>query len=1106
MSSEPKPGAGQIAALKAAIVAALDVRAFYEQYLNGEKLKFKSDGWSEHVHCVIPPHLDQGKKNLSINVNSGGFKCFACGKAGSIFDFLCSMKGLDWKAGFQEALIELANKAGIQIEQWRKTPESTAAAPVDSTGKTDAPAYVPIVNKADAVDASRPPIAMSVVKKFQEALEPLHYKYLRFHRGYTDATIKKYMIGWDKKRKYKDKQGNWKEGKLVVPILCKEKKCRNLRVYAQDAPPDYKMINTKPYGSPPRLFPLPEIIENNPENLIYCEGEWDCMLLNQKLEEAGLYPSWMACTNTAGCNTFEPEWMEYFYGRNVIFLFDVDPAGKMWSASIATKHFVGPLSSGKIKSLKIVALPLEGTKDSNDVTDYFVKTGQKTEDLFRIIENTPQTVIGSLKNADGTISLGSLDATVESIDVDSFVTAIKDRKYIDQRIRVPLTIGGQSTKLYHATRSMRVVKCPNMAQDNCCASGAGLQIIPYGDPIFIESCMASRRVIDAALQNAACTMGKQCTVEEVEKVVMEEYFAHQLVKRWTVKESEDGRMVNSQELITVPVYILQPEKRIDIGPHDYMATGFIRSHPSTRQATMFIEHLEPLEEDWSKFEVNDETIPHLKAIQSYKNVKELLTEITTGVTQIYESDDILLTVLLTYLSPLRFNFNGSIMRGWINACILGDSGTGKSKTYMRISNWIELGDLFSALSGTRTGFLYSLKQKGTEWYVQTGRYVMANGKIIACDETQEMERPELKKMAISMDEGWLEVNQVASGGYSTQVRLLFIMNPPFGMKISDFPYGCQSLEKCFDPMFIRRLDIAVFTTGKEDYEFYNKEFDEKIAASIKLKPENLRTLIYWAWTRTANDITWTQEATKECLTQAIAMAHIYGAADDIPLVNPQDFRNNLARVSTALAILAGSFTEDYTGVVVKPGHVKVMAKFLDSLYSSRACNLRQHSKNSSKKKTLRDFDGVLETINKTIEHAKRQPDERWAKGQHFQQMLLLMQNQQYIRKRDLAEQLGVTVGWVQKSISILSMHSLVETHKGGYKITRKFNLFLQKWQEDPEVEKMLDQVQEQVGKLAMNNNDQMFFADEGRPYRGPNNQRYDRDDGFPDDPHSPSNG
>lgn len=1048
--------------LKQKIVDSLDIKGFYESCLSKTgkpvSLDFKSDGWSNPVHCPI--HDDTGKPNLSINRISGGFRCFAVCGGGSIFDFWCFTNGKDPKVGFAEALVALANLAGVDIKTYSSKDE-VPAKPVDSIKTPKPKNYVPKVNKAAAIDSTTIPMDNELVIGYTKNLKENHYKYLLYKRGLVEQTIKRYAIGWNPDLKYTDIDGKKKKGRFTFPVLCKEGLVRNIRVYAPDAhkEKDAKIKNTFGHGSPIRLFGLHELLKYDWDHVCIVEGEWDAMLLNQHFAEHGLNgkSGWGAVSGTGGANTFEAEWLEYFFGKHTYFIFDADATGKLWATNHCTKHFLPALTSKKVPDVRIVNLPLDGTKDAKDITDYFVKLNSKFEDFFEIVQSTPVILHGGVNND---------DATVQPIDIDNFITCIKDRKFIDQRVKVPLTISGQSTKIYHAPRTIRVDKCPLMTNGECCASNTGLQILPYGDPIFIAACMSTEKQTQAMLQSVACTKGKPCHVEEVDKVVMEEYFGHQVIKRLTAKEDKDGRLINSQELVTTSVYVLQPEKNIDIGPHDYIATGFVRSHPHTRQATLFVENLEPMEEDWKAFKVDESSKKKLNTIKNF-SVKEILDDISTHVTHIYKADEIHLAVLLTYLSPLWINFNGKALRGWINSCILGDSGTGKSATYMRISDWLELGDLFSSLSGTRTGLLYSIKQKGVEWYVQIGRYVMASGKIIAVDEVQETPAEEIKKMAKAMDEGWLEVSQVASGGYRTQTRTVFLMNPKNGKKISDFAYGCQAIVDCFDPMFIRRLDIAIFSSGKEDYDFYNKAHAEKNGTPQSVTSEIFRTLIYWAWTRTINDIHWSEEATKQCLKQATELSNIYGQADDIPLVNPQDFRNNIARLSTALAILSGSFTEDFEGVNVTENHVEKICQFINVVYSSSSCNLRQHSKNSGKKKSLKDFETIEETFSKIIEHSKHSRDRRFSEGQHFLQLILLMQQQQFARRIDLVQQLGISLAWLNKHLAILQMYNLVESYRSGIRITRKFNLFLQRWQENPEVESMLEAVYEKIGKLAM---------------------------------------
>lgn len=1065
---KPKRTAAELVALKADIVQRLDLVRFYKTYLGKDPPRAKPDGWTELTHCCI--HHDTGKPNLSVNLVTGGFKCFACGKAGSVFDFWCYMHGLEPKVAFQDSVVALANEAGIDIGEDRPVP-----ALLEGTITPTPKAFVPQARRAEAVDQRMPPLAKELIKIYQDQLQPDHYRYLTFQRGLKDPTIKRYQLGWNKDLKYKNRDGQYKLGKFAIPILNKDKELRNIRVYAEDGMSDQKIMNTKPYGSPSRIFPLHELLERKAAGkltrVLVLEGEFDTMLLNQHLAEHAIGQNWLAITNTAGCNTWEADWTEHLFGIDVTFMFDVDPPGKQWSQTIASQKLMLAVSSGNIRSVQITHLPLPGTKDNKDITDFFIKNNGTLETIIQLISDTPCLQEGGVNKQ---------ELVAECLEVENFVHCVMNREYIDQRVRVPLTISGQTTQLYHATRKLRVVDCPAMKEDQCCNQGE--VIIPYGHESFIEACMSNRKYVTETLKGLACIKGKACKIEETEKVVCQEYYAHQRIKRLTVHENDEGRMVNSQELVNIPIYVLQPEQSKEIGPQDYIATGYVRSHPGTRRACLFVETLDPIAEDWKTFEVTPRSQEHLRIIQSMKP-KEILDELSAGVTHVYKADWIMLAILLTYLSPRYFVFNGLLMRGWINACIIGDSGTGKTRTYASFADWVEVGDIFSMLTGSRTGLLYACKQKGVEWYIQIGRYVMASGKIIGVDETQEADPDEIKKLGKAMDEGWLDVAQVASGGYKTQVRALFLMNPKYNKKISDYSYGCQALIDCFHPMFIRRLDIAVFATGQEEVAFYNQKQQSEAIAKMKLNPDMMRSLIFWAWTRTQDEIVWSEAATDTCLHKAIEMSEVYGQADDVPLVNPQDFRNNLARLSTAFAILNGGFSEDYTTVNIQPEHVEKMAHFLDLIYSSTACNLKQHAKNSARRKTLQkcgdldEYDQIEKAVMNQITTSRSSPESRIRENDFFLQIIWLLQQQSQIRLQDIAQQVGCNLRLVQRNMAILLSHDLVEFKHSTYKTTRKFNLFMHRWQvstvtldgKTVTVEQLLEETRLKIGQGHLHN-------------------------------------
>lgn len=1074
--------------LKDDIISRVDVAAFYEQHLNGERLPApKGSGWTERVRCPI--HNDQGTPNFFVNIKTGGFKCHRCDASGSIFDFWMIMNGIsvDDRPRFKDAMAAVATFAGLDISSWiGENQDASKYAPKKQkdTSSIPQPHDIPKVGVAEDHDSKNLPIDTGVVEALHAALRPEHVKFLLIKRGLKKKTIDDAMIGWDASWPGKDKDTEqWFRGRIVIPVRNPKGEYRNIRGYSSRVDPAFKMANyvinkgkpeEKGYGHPPRLYNADLLSTGNYVNVVICEGEFDAILGNQQLWDAG-YTDWLCVTSTHGAKNFMPEWLPLFFGKNVFFCFDVDEEGKMRAPALASKFFLPYIQSKKFLSVHITELPLKGTKEEKDVSDYYLKCGGTADDFVRICNATPELISGGVSND---------EATVEVIDVGDLVTALKGRRYIDKKIRVPLTISGTTSRVYHAVRKYKVRRCPLMSDGHCCSQNAGEQIIPYGHPLFIQSCMNKEAANLAAIAAMTCEKHqKGVVIEATCKVVMEEYFAHQVIPRWRAEE-KDGKLQNAQELVQTQVYILQPDEHFLIEPKDYYAVGFVRTHPNTSVVTLFIESMEPIEEDWSHFSVQDKSNADLiRRIKDGYTTDQILHSITRDVTHVYEADDILLAVLLTYLSPLSFMFNGRYLRGWLNVAIMGDSGTGKSITYMRLSDWLDLGDLFSSLSGTRTGLLYAIKQRQGEWHVSIGRYVQASRKIIAIDEAQEIHPDELKKMAIAMDVGFLSIEQVASGGYHTQTRTIFLMNPKDGRggdaTITDFSHGCHSLRNSFSPMFIRRLDLAVFTINRHEHSFFNKKHSSSaIDNSPAVLPAMMKALVYYAWTRKPDDVVWSEEATDACLGYATKLSEVYGYASDVPLVSPQDFRLNLARLATSYAILARSFSDDLEQVIVTPQHVIAVANLINTIYSSPACNLKHYSADAKSKNTIDDYLDIKGFILRLLDSAEKHGTSKYKGSDLVLQMILTLERVSPIRKRDLTDQLGASPRWVQSKLAALLKFNLIEASRHGYKRTRKFSLFMMQWRDEPGIVERLDRAYSNVEEQAILEDDPLIGYDQ----------------------------
>src|SRR5206468_1355445 len=103
--------------------------------------------------------------------------------------------------------------------------------------------------------------------------------------GWSDATIKKFEIGWHTQME-----------RYTIPVRDDSAAVRNIRMYAPDAQGLDKMTSWKRGAGDARLFPLWAL---DKQTVYIVEGEKDCILMNQVLEQNGQSDS-AAITGTGG--------------------------------------------------------------------------------------------------------------------------------------------------------------------------------------------------------------------------------------------------------------------------------------------------------------------------------------------------------------------------------------------------------------------------------------------------------------------------------------------------------------------------------------------------------------------------------------------------------------------------------------------------------------------------------------------------------------------------------------------------------------------------------------------------------------------------------------
>lgn len=76
----------------------------------GEAVQLKKAGREFKANC---PFHEERTPSFYVVPHKGFYKCFGCGKAGSVFDFVMERQGMD----FVEAVKYVAGRAGVEVTE-----------------------------------------------------------------------------------------------------------------------------------------------------------------------------------------------------------------------------------------------------------------------------------------------------------------------------------------------------------------------------------------------------------------------------------------------------------------------------------------------------------------------------------------------------------------------------------------------------------------------------------------------------------------------------------------------------------------------------------------------------------------------------------------------------------------------------------------------------------------------------------------------------------------------------------------------------------------------------------------------------------------------------
>ena len=775
-------------------------------------------------------------------------------------------------------------------------------------------------------DYVHPTIDDRTIRRWERHLgqTPTARKYLRYQRLLSPKILKRYRIGWNGKR-------------FTVPIMNEWGICVNAKLYdplakKRGVP---KMLNfhrdeePRKYGTPPMIFPLPVLLGCE-GFIVVCEGEWDALAL--------LSIGIPAVTSTAGSKSWPTQYTHLFKGLDVVIAYDNDEAGKKHSQKYVLKHLLNVA-----KSVKQVQIP---KKYGKDVTDWILNKKLMRKAKFWQREFDRANLL--VENPDE-------DASQPDV-IDVPLNYASEAQYYMKRVRVKALVSGKDTAPYMLPAKFRVTCGRNC--DDC----------RLAEEEFIETTVDQTSTVVLNLTDAK---------ESSARRLMLSMAGIQPQPHCTAKINVI-QTFNVEQLLLIPTldhsngqYVMRSAYYVGHGlaaNRSYRMEGVTIPHPKDQHSTHLFDIVHPLQGEIETFEMTETLQKELQQfkIGKAKPLAKLMAMAdwqSRNITKIHERPDLHIAVDLAFHSVAGFDFNGErVHRGMLDILVLGDTRCGKGYVTERLTRYYGLGDIASGENCTFAGLVGGLQQVGNRWLVTWGIIPLNNNRLVVIDEASSLSEEEIGHMSRVRSEGIAEISKIVKESTQANTRLIWLSNPRSGRSIMSYNAGVEAIKELIGANEdISRFDLAItVATDEVPSEIINAPADYSTTDSTRYLPELCRSLILWAWSRTPDQIEFSEGATKLIIKEAINFGHTYSPT--IPLVQAENIRIKLAKVAAALA--ARLFSSDKSGekLIIRTIHVRTACEFLRMIYSKASMSYHTYSKSAQAISKITDPQQIFDDL------------------------------------------------------------------------------------------------------------------------------------------------
>lgn len=760
-------------------------------------------------------------------------------------------------------------------------------------------------------------------------------------RGLQKTTLAKFKIGWDGER-------------LTIPVRDPLGQLLNVRRYRRGVSAN-KMVNWPGYGDA-ALWGMDALKQSR---VVLTEGEMDAILGRQYR-----FPT---LSSTAGAGTWFPEWNVLFASKEVYIVYDVDQQGEQGSRKVA--NALRNIAS----HVYLVRLPL--TVNGGDLTDYFVNQGYGRQQFIDLMKATAPF-------RDRKVSKGRAIAEVPQVRLrHSFDPALAD-----QPVSVVATISGRAATPTNLPRAYELTCGQDWQKTKCsvCPMDAQYGGQHKGDISADDRLLLRMMDIEENKRNGELlgSLDIPRTCPKVDVHLASQWRVDELVLVPNIDDPAEGE---GEQVLRRAINVTDSANLTPVNTTAKMI-GVSTASPKNGQVVFQSWELAETKTSLDSFEMTGDLRAALESTfqpgpgqSPLDKLTELARDLAANVTHIYGREDLHVAYDLVWHSVLDFTFRGSRLgKGWLELLVMGDTRTGKSEAAERLRRHYQSGVLKSCEGATLAGLVGGAQQIGNSWVVTWGTIPLQDRRLVVLDELSGLaDKNVLEQMSAVRSSGKAQISKIVTAETFARTRLIWISNPVDGRPIQATNNGAIDAIPLLvkNPEDIARFDMAM-VAAQDDVASSVINAATPPRAQHRATSPLCASLVTWAWSRTPEQVKWDRGVERAVLAAAEEMGGRYIA--DPPLVQAENIRVKLARISVAVA--ARLFSHDGTAecVLVKDEHVRAAVQMLDMLYGKRWFGYADHSRKEIRarqnakenhetcKNLLVANDGALNTLRTVI--------------------------------------------------------------------------------------------------------------------------------------------